>query len=506
MKDVITNPYLPAGEYVPDGEPHIFGDRLYIYGSHDKARGAAYCEQDYVVWSAPVDDLSDWECHGTVYRKEQDPHNKEEMRELWAPDVCRGSDGRYYLYYCRAFALEIGVAVSDTPCGPFVFYDYVRDGNEQIWDRDLPFDPSVLFEDAGHIWLYSGFGADPMPAYITEDILRMTEPFKSMTAKVMEAVMRQVEAVKKPSENCVCLRLAPDMKTVICSNDVIPVKRNAQGTTFEEHPFFEASSIRKIGGLYYLVYSSFQGHELCYATSDFPDRGFVYRGVIISNGDLGFCGNTKARAYYANNHGGLVEVSGQWYIFYHRHTNNTQFSRQGCAEPIRILADGSIPQVEMTSGGLYVKPLPVTRTYSSHICCNLMEAGGAAFIDAQNGMPISTPFITEEGTGTAQVRQYVHNMKSGVVCGVKYLEFDGEDCVALTLRGNGTMEIALDSEDVPAISSLQTDCLEWTEYEARFPPLFGVHAVYFKSVHTDSYIDFSEFRFSCFCPRSIAAN
>ena len=32
----IFNPYLPSYEYIPDGEPHIFGDRLYIYGSHDR--------------------------------------------------------------------------------------------------------------------------------------------------------------------------------------------------------------------------------------------------------------------------------------------------------------------------------------------------------------------------------------------------------------------------------------------------------------------------------------
>lgn len=57
MHNAVTNPYLPSWEYVPDGEPHVFGDRLYIFGSHDRFGGKAYCENDYVLWSAPTNDL-----------------------------------------------------------------------------------------------------------------------------------------------------------------------------------------------------------------------------------------------------------------------------------------------------------------------------------------------------------------------------------------------------------------------------------------------------------------
>lgn len=49
MKKQVFNPFLPLWEYIPDGEPHVFGDRLYLFGSHDKAGGTRYCEQgDYV--------------------------------------------------------------------------------------------------------------------------------------------------------------------------------------------------------------------------------------------------------------------------------------------------------------------------------------------------------------------------------------------------------------------------------------------------------------------------
>lgn len=60
----------------------------------------------------------------------------------------------------------------------------------------------------------------------------------------------------------------------------------------------------------------------------------------------------------ANNHGCIECISGKWYIFYHRHTHRSTFSRQVCAEPITILPDGRIPQVEMTSCGLNGGPLP----------------------------------------------------------------------------------------------------------------------------------------------------
>jgi hypothetical protein len=63
----------------------------------------------------------------------------------------------------------------------------------------------------------------------------------------------------------------------------------------------------------------------------------------------------------------MVEVLGQWYIFYHRHTNGTCFSRQTCAEAIEIKEDGSIPQVELTSCGLNGGPLLGRGEYPAYI-------------------------------------------------------------------------------------------------------------------------------------------
>ena len=130
MKALGLNPYLPSWEFVPDGEPHVFDGRVYLYGSHDSRNGVSFCEGDYVVWSAPVDDPGNWRCEGVSYRKDQDPLNgapyegelpvidmpsgtPENPHLLYAPDVAKGPDGRYYLYYSLDFTNVISVAVSD---------------------------------------------------------------------------------------------------------------------------------------------------------------------------------------------------------------------------------------------------------------------------------------------------------------------------------------------------------------------------------------------------------
>ena len=132
------------------------------------------------------------------------------------------------------------------------------------------------------------------------------------------------------------------------------------GSSFGGHGCCVAGTILKAGDTYYFVYSSEVMHELCYATSKSPLGDFVYGGVIVSNCDLHIDTYKPAdmpMAYGANNHGSIVQIKDQWYIFYHRHTNGSWYSRQGCAEPISIADDGSIEQVEITSCGLNGGPL-----------------------------------------------------------------------------------------------------------------------------------------------------
>lgn len=90
MKLPAYNPYLPSWEYVPDGEPHVFDGRVYVYGSHDAAAGGSYCPGDYVCWSAPETDLADWRFEGVIFRKTDDPSNMDGAAPLYAPDVAQG--------------------------------------------------------------------------------------------------------------------------------------------------------------------------------------------------------------------------------------------------------------------------------------------------------------------------------------------------------------------------------------------------------------------------------
>ena len=161
MKQVY-NPYLPSYEYVPDGEPRVFNDRLYVYGSHDRFNGTTYCMEPYTVWSCPIDDLSDWTCHGMIYDGKEDALNETKERLMFAPD-CIEKEGTYYLFYGLDNSKTISVATSNTPEGPFTFYGNVHHPDGTVWgmkegDRQQ-FDPGIFIDDDKRIYLYSGFSS-----------------------------------------------------------------------------------------------------------------------------------------------------------------------------------------------------------------------------------------------------------------------------------------------------------------------------------------------------------
>lgn len=411
MKKQAFNPYLPSWEYIPDGEPYVFDGRVYVYGSHDFYNGYVFCMGDYVCWSAPVTDLADWRYEGVIYPRNEDPMNKEGKMCLYAPDVTRGTDGRYYLYYVLDKVNVVSVAVSDTPAGHYEFYGYVHyEDGTRLGERagDEPqFDPGVLTEGE-RTYLYTGFCG------------RGDKSRSGAQATV----------------------LGPDMLTIVEEpRIVIPGCEYGEGTGFEEHEYFEAASIRKVGDTYYLIYSSVVMHELCYATSKSPTEGFVYGGVLVSNCDLHIDTYKPAdmpMAYGANNHGSMVEINDEWYIFYHRHTNGTWYSRQGCAEKLEILPDGRIPQVEITSCGLNGGPLIGKGEYPAYLACHLftdepsMYVGGDAF-----------PKIMQDGRDGDEEPGYIANMKDGATAGFKYFSCEGIREIRIRTRayGDGVFEV-----------------------------------------------------------------
>lgn len=310
----MANPYLPNWEYIPDGEPRVFGDRIYVYGSHDRKDSIDFCDYKLKVWSAPVSDPTKWVCHGDIFRS-RDGHDSPSDVDwtdelLFAPDVVERG-GKYYLYAYIVNAKGC-VAVADRPEGPFRLLSRYEYDIPNHYDNGTFIDPGVLVDDDGRVYIYCGYQG----SYMCE-----------LKDNMYEAVPGSYKL------------------------DIIP--------TAEPHCFFEACSPRKINGTYYLIYSPQRGSCLDYATSDSPTGPFTYRGTIIDNG-IDFPGG--------NDHGSVCCVNGQWYIFYHRMTNGTIMSRRGCVERIEILPDGTIPQVEMTSLGFEESLNPYDFTQADTAC------------------------------------------------------------------------------------------------------------------------------------------
>ena len=450
------NPYLPSWEYIPDGEPYVFDGRVYVYGSHDFFRGNAYCLGDYVCWSAPVDDLGNWRCEGVIYEKTQDPFNPDGHMCLYAPDVTVGPDGRYYLYYVLDKVSVVSVAVCDTPAGKYEFYGYVHypDGT-RLGERegDEPqFDPGVLTE--GDVtYLYTGFCA--------------------VGDKSRSGAMGTV--------------LGKDMLTIVKEPVIVaPSEPYSKGSGYEGHEFFEAPSIRKRGDTYYFIYSSIVMHELCYATSKDPMGGFTYGGVIISNCDLHidtYKPAEKPMYYGANNHGSIVEIEGDWFIFYHRHTEGINFCRQGCMEQIAFTPDGRIPQVEMTSCGGNHGPLSGKGEYEAYHACNLFCKTDAVYTgEAGFWMDNRFPKITQDGGDGDERPGFIANMRDGANAGFKYFDCKGVKRVSIRVRGYCKGEFHVKTAwDGPSLGSIPVVFSNiWKEYSAEIAIPDGVHALYFE--------------------------
>ncbi len=325
----MANPYLPLWEYIPDGEPRVFGDRVYIYGSHDRPGSDSFCDFKLKVWSASVNDLNNWVCHGHIFHTRDDRDHKSDTADwtdgyLYAPDVVE-KDGKYYLF-CYIMWAKGCVAVADKPEGPFKLVNvYEYDVPEELVGQGTFIDPGVLVDDDGRNYVYCGFE-------------------KSFMCEMENNMYKMVSGSYIP--------------------DIIPVKDDPSG-------FFEACSPRKVGDTYYLIYSPKIGSRLDYMTSKSPTGPFVHRGTIIDN-SIDYPGG--------NDHGSICCINGQWYIFYHKMTNGTIMSRRACVEKIEMLPDGSIPQVEMTSLGFEdsLNPYKIT---PADIACVLK---GGTFITEYN--------------------------------------------------------------------------------------------------------------------------
>lgn len=400
------NPYLPLWEYIPDAEPYVFEDpdnpgkyRLYVYGSHDTLK-TAYCGTDLVVWSAPVEDLSDWRCDGVIF--ESVVNGTADV--LYAPDVALVEENgkkTYYLYpNNQSWGRTTMVCKSDRPDGPFEVVNW-KEGSTTETEGVLGFDPAVFVDDDGSVYGYWGF-VESWWGKLDEDNMS--------TLKEGETSKRNIPSY--------------DQMTAF---DYDPTQFNiVQDENVGKWGFFEASSIRKVGNKYVFIYSrnglpeeptGKNYSQLAYGYSDSPEGPWKWGGIIVDamgeiipneNGgyDRTFAGG--------NTHGSICEINGQWYVFYHRNLHT--YARQAMVEPITVewdeesVADGGevrISMAEVTSNGFFIEGLNPYVKHSAGIVSYL--TGGASI----------TPAYSEDTTTLPVV-----NIRNGVIAGIKYFNFD----------------------------------------------------------------------------------
>jgi len=441
------NPYLPLWEHLPDGEPRVFEDpdnpgkyRAYIIGSHD-LRYRSYCGPDIRIWSAPVENLSSWRDEGPAFTYYVDA----QWDVMYAPDLVevKRKDGSktYYLYpHSRGPHREAMVAKGDRPDGPFVPVNLTEDGKRTLPGSILGFDPSVFvdyiddpedpdYETGYRVYGYWGFQRSSAAQLDPNNMYSLREGTE-LIPFMMPASHRYGEI--------------RDPKGVVYSC-IFP------GEDLKKFNFFEASSLRKIGNKYVMIYSGYSGPDygigssnstLRYAFGDTPLGPWKSGGVLVDSraplmNEDGSALQTTNDGH--NTHGSIELINGQWYAFYHRPPRGYGFARQPMVAPIIIdydektVADGGVVTIraydpyaedeiwtvkdnrgneytgaEVTSEGFHIFGLDPYQYYSAGYACYMSNT--SLLQDSwdiwDNHMPIT-------------------NVVNGTIIGFKYFGFGG---------------------------------------------------------------------------------
>ena len=339
------NPYLPLWEHLPDGEPRVFDDpdhpgrqRAYIVGSHDMHYDK-YCGNDVRMWSAPVDDLTQWRDEGPIFSW----YAGGQWDTMYAPDLVETTDratGKktYWLYpHSRGWGRIPMVCKGDRPDGPFTPVNLTDDGMRCLDGSLIDFDPSVFIEPVNdkrdqdyavgyRAYVFYGFQhstaceLDQQTMYSKREGTELIDPFIpacSIDGRLLDKEGSVYKALYKGQD---------------------PLDFN----------FFEASSIRQVGNKYVMVFSGFSGKEyglgntnsaLRYAYGDSPLGPWRSGGVLVdSRGVVPSADGSQLITTNAghNTHGSLQEINGQWYVFYHRPPRCFGFARQAMVAPVKI--------------------------------------------------------------------------------------------------------------------------------------------------------------------------
>ena len=466
------NPYLPLWEHLPDGEPRVFEDpdnpgkyRAYIIGSHDVTY-TAYCGNDVRMWSAPVEDLSQWRDEGPIFSHYVDGR----WDTMYAPDLVEVKDkatGKktYWLYpHSRGWRRTPMVCKGDRPNGPFTPVNLTPDGRQCVEGSLIDFDPSVFIEnitdkkdpdyDKGfRAYVFYGFQhstaceLDQNTMYSKRQGTDLIDPFipaSSADGRLLDRAGSEYKALYKGQN---------------------PLDFN----------FFEASSIRQVGNKYVMVFSGYSGKEyglgntnsaLRYAYGDSPLGPWRSGGVLVdSRGVVVNEDGSKLITTNAghNTHGSLQEINGQWYVFYHRPPRGFGNARQAMVAPVKIewdkksVADGGKVRIvgydpytknnewtakasdgneytgaEVTSEGFQIYGLPPYAYYSAGLACYMYGPNSNQWMQDNHDVWNNSMDLA--------------GIQNGGIVGFKYFGFgglakDSKGCKAFegTKKGDGTV-------------------------------------------------------------------
>jgi len=341
------NPYLPLWEHLPDGEPRVFEDpdnpgkyRAYIIGSHD-VRFTSYCGPDIRMWSAPVENLTEWRNEGPIFTYSISG----QWDVMYAPDLVevkrKNGTKEYYLFpHSRGRNREAMVCKGSRPDGPFTPVNLTEDGTRTLPGSILGFDPAVYIEyvsDPNDPDFEIGFRAYGFWGFQ-----------RSMAAQLDQNTLYSV----RPGTEIINYLLPASARYGVIRDPQGTVYPNVfAGQDLGTFNFFEASSIRKVGNKFITVFSGYSGPEygvgssnstLRYAFADSPLGPWKSGGVLVDSRApvLNHDGSRIETSNAGHNtHGSIEQINGQWYVFYHRPPRDFGFARQAMVAPIAIQAD-----------------------------------------------------------------------------------------------------------------------------------------------------------------------
>jgi hypothetical protein len=312
--------------YTADPSAHVFNGKIYIYPSHDINAGDAFDDlgshfamEDYHVLSMdhPGGKTTD---HGVALHVNDVPWAEKQM---WAPDA-NEKDGKYYLFFpAKDYdgIFRIGVAISDSPSGPFTPQPEAIKGSFSI-------DPAVFKDDDGSYYMYfGGIWGGQLQRWRTG----------SFNGEQPESPFAFLPADNEPALCAKVAKLTDDLlQFAETPKDIVIVDENGKPLLHgDSGRFFEASWMHKYNGKYYFSYSTGDTHFICYAVSDNPYGPFTHKGVVL-HPVVGW-----------TNHHSIVEFEGNWYLFYHDSSLSKGVTHLRCVKVTELKHnnDGSIEAI-----------------------------------------------------------------------------------------------------------------------------------------------------------------